>query len=229
MLPQVAPEVAGYEMVLTYRPACLVTGDYHDFFPSPVDRMAVFVGDGAGHGPAASLLGTTARAIFQTYPGLHGEPGVTLTAVGRLFHGLIPADLFLTGLYLRMEEEGRVSWASAGHEPPLRLGSADRERAADLEGVGLPLGIDPSEVYPTVRWQLAPRERLLLFTDGLWEVADSSGEAFGRQRLQLELTRLSHLPLTALVRQLVARTVEHCGGEDFEDDFTVVAIERREE
>jgi sigma-B regulation protein RsbU (phosphoserine phosphatase) len=91
---------------------------------------------------------------------------------------------------------------------------------------GLPLGIDPAEVYATARSQLAPGERLMLFTDGLWEVCDGGGRAFGRRRLREELGRLSGLPLNALVRQLVARAADHHGGEDFEDDFTLVAVER---
>src|SRR5262245_37057843 len=68
MLPQFAPEVPGYQIALLYRPVCTATGDYHDFFPLPGGRTAVFVGDGSGHGPAASILSATARAIFRTYP-----------------------------------------------------------------------------------------------------------------------------------------------------------------
>jgi sigma-B regulation protein RsbU (phosphoserine phosphatase) len=134
----------------------------------------------------------------------------------------------MTGLYLRAEEAGRVSWSSAGHEPPLRVSPDGWVIAADLEAGGLPLGIDPDQVYATVHWQLARGERLLLFTDGLWEACDEKGRAFGRQRLRVELSRLSRLPLHALVRQLVKRVAEYRGGEDFEDDFTLMALERRE-
>ena len=186
----------------------------------------MFVGDGSGHGPAASVLGATLRAIFRTYPGLHEEAGNTLTTVGRLLHDLIPADLFMTGLYLTLEEDGQVTWASAGHEPPLRVSRAGRVTAADLTAIGMPLGIDPDETYTTVRWQLAPGERLLLCTDGLWEVHNRVGQAFGRRGLQRELAACAGLPLDDMVRGVVARAAEHRGREDFEDDFTVVGVER---
>jgi phosphoserine phosphatase RsbU/P len=229
MLPQSAPEVPGYAIALSYRPACAATGDYHDFFPMPGRRTAVFVGDGSGHGPAACMLGATARAIFRTHPGLHGEAGNTLTNAGRLLHDLIPSDFFMTGLYLALEEDGQVSWASAGHEPPLRVSLAGQVTAADLTAVGMPLGLNPDETYTTVHWQLAPGERLLLFTDGLWEVHNRVGEAFGRRGLQRELAARAGLPLGDMVRGLVACAAEHRGREDFEDDVTVVGVERRAE
>src|SRR3954454_6321237 len=100
LLPQAAPEFGGYELCLAYRPARAVTGDYHDFFPRPDGRLAVFVGDGSGHGPVASMLTTTMRTILHTHARLHREPGVTLTGVAPLFHALTNADQFMTGVYL---------------------------------------------------------------------------------------------------------------------------------
>jgi serine phosphatase RsbU (regulator of sigma subunit) len=92
--------------------------------------------------------------------------------------------------------------------------------------VGLPLGIDPGEAYQTVCWELAPGERLVLFTDGLVKTRYPDGEAFGRRRLTAELAGLARLPLGAMVRELVARAAQYRGGYDFEDDFTIVGVER---
>src|SRR5262249_40762803 len=154
-------------------------------------------------------LGATARAILRTHPGLHAEPGDTLTVVNRLLCGLLPSDLFMTGVYLALGRDGRATWSSAGHAPPLRIRASGRVTTADRAAVGLPLGIDASETYPTVHWQLRTRERLLLFTDGLWEVRNWHGEALGRHRLHEELVRRAGLPLGDLVRALVARAVAH--------------------
>jgi sigma-B regulation protein RsbU (phosphoserine phosphatase) len=226
LLPQTAPRVAAYELALDYRPAYSATGDYHDFFHRPDGSAAVFVGDGAGHGPAASMLVAAMQAILQTHPELHSDPGSTLAAAGRMFHALAPPDLFMTGVYLLLGHGGRVSWASAGHDPPLRITRLGLVPPADLTPVGFPLGIHPNERYETVSWNLVPGERLIAFTDGLVEARGPDGGQFGRGRLRSVAAGLAHLPLAEMVRALVARAAAHLQGAEFDDDLTVVAVER---
>jgi sigma-B regulation protein RsbU (phosphoserine phosphatase) len=227
ILPRVAPTVPGYQQVLAYRPAFVVTGDYHDFFYRADGRTAVFVGDGSGHGPAASMLMAMMRTILHTHPALHREPGETLTLAGQMFHQLLPSDLFMTGVYLLLRGDGGVSWSSAGHHPPVRVSHTGEVAPVDLEPVGQVLGFVSEEEYVTVTWHLSPGERLLLFTDGLWEARSRSGEPLGRQRLFEHWAGAVSLPLGEAVGELVARLTAHMEGADFEDDFTVVGIERQ--
>ena len=78
-----------------------------------------------------------------------------------------------------------------------------------------------------IDFRLGPGERLLLFTDGLWDARSRSGEPFGRKRLFEHWARALNLPLVEAVGELVARVSAHTEGADFEDDFTVVGIERQ--
>jgi len=226
ILPRVAPSAPGYQQVLAYRPSFVVTGDYHDFFRRADGRSAVFVGDGSGHGPAASMLMAMMRTILHTHPDLHRDAGDTLAGAGRMFHDLVPSDLFMTGIYVTLGEDGEVSWASAGHHPPLRVNRAGEVSSVDLAPIGLVLGIVSDADYPTITWQLAPGERLLLFTDGLWDARDHTGEPFGRQRLINYWSESVREPLHEAVTHLVSQVEAHQEGADFEDDFTVVGIER---
>jgi sigma-B regulation protein RsbU (phosphoserine phosphatase) len=226
LLPQAAPGLTGYELCLAYRPARAVTGDYHDFFPRPDGSLAVFVGDGSGHGPAACMLMATMRTLLHTHPGLHGEPGATLGRVAPLFHRLTAVDQFMTGVYLLLGDHGQVSWSSAGHDPPLHVRPRSAVAAADLGPVGFPLGLSDEADYETVSWRLHKGERLVLFTDGLVEARRDDGQAFGRRRLRTELAAGSAVPLADMVRRLLDRVEDHQGSEQFEDDFTVVAVER---
>jgi sigma-B regulation protein RsbU (phosphoserine phosphatase) len=226
LLPQSAPSVPGYRLSFRYEPFYYATGDYLGFFPRPTGSLGVFVGDGSGHGPSASMLMATVRALLHTQPTLHQEPGHALHTLGRTFAGLVPPDLFMTAVYLLLEADGQVSWAAAGQDPPLRMDSGGGIAPVDLDANGLPLGIDPDHTYRTVQWQLAPGERLFLFTDGICEARDRSGREFGRQRLQSALRQLVRLPLDALTQEVVDRVKDYMEGSDFEDDFTLLAIER---
>jgi phosphoserine phosphatase RsbU/P len=224
ILPQVAPEVHGYQLFFAYRPAFIVTGDYHDFFHRADGTTAVFMGDGSGHGPAASMLMAIVRTILHTHD-VHHEPGVTLQRVGTLFHKLIPSDLFMTGVYLVLAAGGKVSWAAAGHHPPLWVNRSSRLSTIDLSPIGSVLGIGPEE-YLTVTWNLEIGDRLLLFTDGLWEARSKDGEPFGRQRLTSHFSGSIDNPLSGVVNGILARVTSHLQGAEFEDDFTILGIER---
>lgn len=226
ILNQSPPVVPHYRLELAYRPAFFATGDYHDFFQLP-EGHAVFVGDGSGHGPVASILMVTMRTILRTHQ-LHGDPGRALSAACRLFHPLIPSDRFMTAVYLLLGPAGRVSWASAGHHPPLWTGQSGDSHAFDHADIGLPLAALPDETYRTVRWELAAGDRMLLFTDGLVEARNRAGEPFGRGRLQKICRECRNASLGNLMRSVLDEAGTHLAGAEFEDDFTVVAIERTE-
>jgi phosphoserine phosphatase RsbU/P len=228
LLPQSPIPADGYLQSLVYRPSFVVTADYHDYFRRADGGTAVFVGDGSGNGPAASLLMAIMMTILRTHPDIHRLPGETLSRAGRMYHHLIPADRFMTGVYLALGGGGRVSWAAAGHHPPLRVNRRGEVYPTDLGPCGAILGVDPDEQYATVDWRLDVGDRLLVFTDGIWEGRDRYDEPFGLDRLRTHLTATVEVPLDEAVRSLVEDAQKHLEHSDFEDDYTVVGIERVE-
>jgi sigma-B regulation protein RsbU (phosphoserine phosphatase) len=78
---------------------------------------------------------------------------------------------------------------------------------------------------------MAPGERLVLFTDGIIEAMDHKGKLFGTEGVRRSLEFLSREPRTLdeTVDGLVELVKQHLEGSEFEDDFTVLAIERRRE
>src|SRR5262249_29685279 len=157
-----------------------------------------------GHGPSACMLMATMRTLLHTHPEIHSDPGHALSHLTRMFHALIPADLFMTALLLRLRSGGRIDWAAAGQHPPLRILG---EQVAPLNQVptGLPLGILPDERYETGSCQLAPGERLIAFTDGIFEASNRQGKQFGTSGIKSSLAKLAHTASTseALLEALI--------------------------
>jgi sigma-B regulation protein RsbU (phosphoserine phosphatase) len=219
-----APIIPGYELALRYRPACFATGDYYDFFPREYGG-SVFIGDGSGHGPTACVLMAMMRAILQTHPEIHADPGQTLASAGQMFKTLIASDLFMTGVYLELRSDGVARWASAGHHPPIRVDRHGNASPRETAAIGLPLGVEPDEQYQTVDWRLQPGDRVVLFTDGLVEARNDAGVPFGRNRVETVASELISRPLDEAIGELLARAEGHLRGADFEDDFTLIGIE----
>ncbi len=230
LLPQAPPSHAEYQIAFRYRPFYFATGDYHDFFPQPDGSLVVFVGDSCGHGPSACMLMATMRTLLYTHPEILGDPGSALSRLSAMFHALIPTDLFMTALLLRLGSGGRIDWAAAGQHPPLRI-TGEQVTLLTEAKAGLPLGIFPDVRYETGSFQMIPGDRLIAFTDGIFEASNRHGKQFGTAGIKSSLVKLAPAASSSetLLDALIDDVKEHMRGRGFEDDFTLIAIERRSE
>jgi PAS domain S-box-containing protein len=171
LLPKALPEVEGLELAAHYQAAGLgaeAGGDWYDAFTLPGGRVGVVVGDVAGKGVyAASAMGqlrSVTRAFALAEDGTR-MPGEVLTLLNRHQLALGLEDLF-TVVYAIVDPRLRtLSWANAGHPPPLlRAGG----RARVLEGGEGLTGIEEL-IYADLHESLERGAILILYSDGLVE------------------------------------------------------------
>ena len=137
--------------------------------------------------------------------------------------------MFATAFYLVVDvAEGRAGYATAGHPRPLHV----RRERGTVEVLPAPpkpgpaLGLIPDAHYTTGEVGLAVADVLLLFTDGLFEVASPDGrEDYGKSRLQAAARDALNLPLPALCQALIAGVRSFAGGADFGDDVCLLGVE----
>lgn len=227
LLPDRAPEVPGWRFAAFAKPCDETGGDYFDYLPRS-GGIDVVVGDVTGHGIGAALLMSTARAFLRA---LHSAMGGDLGAVVTRFNVLLEQDMaddtFLSLAACRLGEHGACSYIAAGHEAPLVWRAATGTFDA-LESTGLLLGLIDSETYAEVA--LAPLKAgdlVLLFTDGLWECSDPSGQPLGLERLRTVVAGAAPRGAEAVRDALVAASLAHLGGNSPADDLTLVVVERR--
>jgi serine phosphatase RsbU (regulator of sigma subunit) len=172
LLPQNLPNIDGIELAPRYKAAGVgaeVGGDWYDAFVLPGGRLGLVVGDVAGRSiPAASAMGQLRTATRTLALGDEGyrPPGEALTRLNR-YQLATGDDEMFTVVYAILDPAGRaVTWAAAGHPPPLI-----RTRAGDtryLEAGGGLTGISDTE-YETFTAEIGPGDMLVLYTDGLVE------------------------------------------------------------
>jgi sigma-B regulation protein RsbU (phosphoserine phosphatase) len=234
LLPASLPRIAGLEIAASYEPLGRAGGDLYDFLPlderqddradssTTPSRWCVFIGDVEGHGLAAALV----MALVQA--ALHLRPAGIATPAGLLMYGnrqlcssrisgLVTAFL---GIYEPASR--RLTYARAGHPPPLLRRAADGAvRALDAVG-SYPLGIDASETFTEASVELERGDTLLLYTDGITEAQGKTQDLFGSDRLTQMLRDDGDRP-AELIDRLRGAVRAHEHGQAAGDDQTIVA------
>lgn len=223
LLPKTCAVAEGWEIAFHYQPAGPVSGDFCDLIRFEDGSGLFLLGDVMGKGVAASLLTAHLHAIFRSLASPTRSLPELMAQANRLFCEGTLSTFFATLAIGRMEPGGRVEICNAGHCPPLHL----HERTSTaFESTGLPLGLF-CEAHYTASWkQVSPGERLLVFSDGLPETFNRTGEAFGSEQLPLLLADAADLPPARLLALLLEDLAQFRGGTPLTDDLTIMVLRR---
>jgi sigma-B regulation protein RsbU (phosphoserine phosphatase) len=133
------------------------------------------------------------------------------------------AGRFATLCFVRLDRSrGVMSYANAGHNPPL-VARADGALERLTIG-GTVLGVFPEADYRTGEVALRPGDRLLLYTDGITEARNAADEEFGEERLADALTRHRHLDARALFEGVLDEVTRFTADRGFQDDATLLVV-----
>ena len=222
LLPREIPQVPGFTIAGAWQPAKMVGGDYYDVFKLSETRLALVVADVSGKGMPAALLMSNLQATAKAYATLESSPQDLCHKVNRAICNSITLGKFITFFYAVLDWEGhRLTYTNAGHNPPL-IGSPDRT-CRMLETGGTVLGVLADCSYEQASIDLLPGDRLVMFTDGITEAADSNGQEFGEERL-IALLRESPAASAADLRDAIMQDVKQFCREDFADDATLLTV-----
>jgi serine phosphatase RsbU (regulator of sigma subunit) len=235
LLPHHYPQFSAHQNALRfahcYRPAASLSGDFFNVLRLSDDQAGVLICDVMGHGVRAALIGTLARGLVDQFMPAATRPGEFLSALNRELADTFKKggiDAFATAFYFVADlAERRITYANAGHPNALILrrdqGSVDWLRVNGQHKP--PLGLLDGTEYPSFESSLSARDSIVLFTDGLFEAENSTGERFGRQRLLEAVGRRMEVPCELLLDELVHETQEFAGREDFLDDVCLVGMD----
>ena len=229
LLPKIPSSLPGLEVAGRMIPCDAVGGDYLDLLS--VEEFAgrgfgVAVGDVSGHGPAAALLMTAARAGLRMRAARPGCLGEVVTDLNRsLVADLGDMGRFMT-LYLLEVRADDLSWVSAGHEPAL-LVDPGSGTISELQGDGTILGFDADLTFGEHQAPFCePGQVVALCTDGITETWNASGEQFGHERLKASLLRHASQHASSILDGVMHDVLEFRGPAPQKDDLTLVVLRR---
>lgn len=228
LLPARLPSVRGLRLHARYRPAeraLLVGGDFYDAMALPDGRLAVMVGDMAGHGAPAAARAAGLRFGWRTLVAVNPNPAAVLSALNDQMAGpdQRAEGLFASIIYVLIDPQGSVSFAPAGHPPPFLLTASGCRPLEPLRSGPL-LGVFDEAEWPVTHTSLPPGATLVLYTDGLVE-ARRGADTFGAERACEVLSGERTSALETRVERVIQAARRH-EDQSLRDDVVVVGVER---
>lgn len=203
LLPERLPSAAGMSLSAAYRPAAgesVIGGDWYDAFEVSDGRIAVSIGDVAGHGLSAAVVMSEARQAVRSSAFDAQTPGEALARANQMLQRAPMMVTALLGIY--DPKNATFTYASAGHPPPIVQTPGGHRFMLPVGD--LPLGLDLSGVPASWTFSLRPGTLLLLYTDGLIEYSRDilAGEATLLTALGDECSALSSEPAKNIVERV---------------------------
>jgi serine phosphatase RsbU (regulator of sigma subunit) len=221
MLPPELPTVAGLEVAVAMATATEVGGDYYDFRLGPDGSLLVAVGDATGHGVAAGIMVTAAKALFTA---LSEEESLAdaLRGCDRVLRSMNLTPLRMCLEIARLTPRS-ITMCSAAMPPLLvwRAGTGDVE---ELGVGGLPLGGGLARGYEEQRASLGPGDTVLFATDGFPELLDPGGATLGFDGAAQALREVAGAPAAEVVARLKATAAAWRRDREQADDMTFVVV-----
>jgi sigma-B regulation protein RsbU (phosphoserine phosphatase) len=224
ILPELPPQLNGVQISHAYLPASEVGGDFYDVLALEDGRLAMAVGDVAGHGVSSGLVMSMAKSALAVQVAFDPEVAQVFRTLNRTVFQTARKRLLATLCYAVLDPSRReLVYASAGHLFPYRI---DRQGRVDaLESIAYPLGVRGDLEVLSKKAQLSPGDTLFLFSDGIVEARrEGTEEPFGFERLEHALERFAGEPVARLRDAVLAEVERFTGPGPREDDFTVLVL-----
>lgn len=223
LLPAQDPELPGYDISAYNFPTEEVSGDYYDWVRIYDDQIGIVIADVAGKGVPAAILMAFLRASLRAATHIGYATHISMSKVNYLLWESIERNQFVTAFYGILDAlKGTLAYSIAGHNPPLLVNAAGTARF--LEGGEQPLGMFRETRYHEYYLELEKGDVLVLYTDGVTEASNASGEEFGRERLAQAVKDNYHKPAREMIASLQVAVLEWTDQAGANDDVTFFVI-----
>jgi len=216
---------AGLDVHALLEPAKEVGGDLYEVLQTEDGKLVIVLGDVSGKGIPASLFMAVTMTLVRTLARSAGDPGTLLRQVNDALARQNPRNMFVTvfcALYDPQSHE--LTYASAGHPPPVRI----HQDAAEFLALkpGMVAGVFPGLTAENQSVTLQPGDAIVTYTDGVNEAFDAAGEMFGDDRLRQDLDHTGLTQAAELTAHLLDAVRQHAGEHPQSDDIAILTVRR---
>lgn len=230
-LPNQFPNIPGWQLAVTLEPAGGLSGDFFDLIPLSRGRLGIVIADVADKGLGAALYMALCRTLIRTYAfEYQSRPDLVLSEANDRILQDARANLFITGFYGVLDpDEGQLVYCNAGHNPPFMVTSKEEEKIFALARTGMPIGIESDSSWERRTINFAPGDKLILYTDGVTEAQNVSGEFYDETLLVQCILSNSNGSAFLLQEKILEEVKSFTDGAPQTDDITLMILEKEAE
>ena len=222
-------DLGGFAAYARMTPAQQVGGDFVDVLEPSGGKLFFTVCDVSGKGVAAALFMAASQGAINgaASESQSGDVGAIATEANRRLCGENPMGLFVTGMIAVVDIERAVmKYVCAGHEPAFLVAADGSRRPLPITD-GVAMGVLDDFEYESREEKLRPGDTLFLYTDGLTDAVNLSGELFGKERLEATLDGASARSPEEIVDHVWSEIGAYSAGAPAADDMTCLVLRRR--
>jgi len=225
LLPQKAPEIAGYEIAGRNIPAKLVGGDYFDFICLDEHRYGICLGDVCGKGLPASLVMANLQATIRGQAFFSTSAKQCLERSNKLLFHCTDKKTFTSLFFAVLDTQSNtLRYANAGQNLPLIFSPGKKPKPLEISG--LVLGVMENMSYKEQEIRIKSGDLLLIYSDGICEAMNEELEELGDERLQEIVIFYRDLSANELIEKIISSVKFFTRGAPQNDDMTLVVIKR---
>ena len=228
LLPQQVERIEGFDLGVKSLAARSVGGDYYDFLSGNNGSTKIVIADSMGKGIPAGLLMSNLQGALRVLAPEIQSPGALLGKLNWWLCRNVPVSKFISLACIDMTpttSSFAIRYANAGH-PPIILVRADGT-CMNLLPTGGVLGVHEKFEYSEQAVTVHSGDLILMYTDGVTEAENESGEMFGDGRLASFCRDHRGDSTGVLIEQLLRSVRAFTGKEALDDDLTVIAIKKK--
>ena len=222
MLPTDFPELPDLEIYGRCSSAKNVGGDYFDFFLANENRLDMLIADVSGHNISAALMMANTRSVLRSLMQESIPVNEILARANQLLcDDMNQAGFFISVFLIRFDRlNRRVNYANGGHHPVFKYQPKTKD-FEKLDADGLLLGVLPEVRFEEKTLILEPGDSLVMYTDGLIETSNKTGELYGYNNLKKMISKTAQKSPHEIIDEIFTNLESFSNSASQKDDITL--------
>lgn len=215
-----------------YLPSTGVAGDCFEVFPVGQSGVGMLICDVMGHGVRAALIASMMRGLMSQLTNLADTPALFLSSLNRQMYRIFNQaniTMFASACYVYLDlDKRRLTLAGAGHPAPIVLSAENRAFQPAIPRTPA-LGLLENAMFRESEILLENGMKLMLYTDGLTEAQDATGDELGAPRIMEFLQERNPQSIREMLDISLAGVHQFTGSVQQDDDICLLGVEFREQ